>query len=114
MPRHELTSKDSRCLIPPNTTPFDLLKPQAQDFHHHQRGEVMSNEIDQIQSPNDCRLIQVHEVRKRLGGVSAMWLHRHQNDLPQSIKIGGRRFWFEAEIASYISSLSAFRDSVHE
>ena len=71
----------------------------------------MSNNDYQPKSRDETRLIQIHELRKRLGGVSAMWLHRHQNQLPVPFKIGGRRFWREDEVEAYIQTISAVRKS---
>jgi predicted DNA-binding transcriptional regulator AlpA len=55
------------------------------------------------------RLIQQAAVRTRLGNVSPMWLHRHREELPTPILIGGRRFWVEAEIEEFINRLTSAR-----
>ena len=38
-----------------------------------------------------------------------MWLHRHRDELPIPIIIGGRRFWIESEFDTYFKSLSLSR-----
>lgn len=54
-------------------------------------------------------LIQSIGLRKRLGGVSAMWLHRHQDELPVPVRIANRRFWVLSEVENYIQKLTAAR-----
>ena len=55
------------------------------------------------------RLIQQKKIRKKLGDVSPMWLHRHKGKLPKPILIAGRRFWLEEEVDAYIERLSTER-----
>ena len=56
-------------------------------------------------------LIKASELRRKLGGVSNMFLWRHVLDgkLPTPIKIGSRRFWFTSEIDSFLAERSAAR-----
>lgn len=69
----------------------------------------MQNESEHEMPPVGERLIRPKEVRKKLGGPSDMWLHRHQRELPIPIKISGRRFWIEREIDQYIAARAAAR-----
>lgn len=69
----------------------------------------MPNETNQNFRSNSTHLIQAQELRKRLGGVSAMWLYRHRDKLPKPCMIGGRRFWLDDEVETGIRLLSAVR-----
>lgn len=56
-------------------------------------------------------LITSKEVKRRLGGVSDMTIHRwrERGILPDPVKIGARNFWREADIVA-VQSGSASND----
>lgn len=53
-------------------------------------------------------LLNAPSVRERLGGISDMTLYRHLNNpdlsFPKPLYINTRRYWREADLASWIDS----------
>jgi predicted DNA-binding transcriptional regulator AlpA len=51
------------------------------------------------------------QVRRRYGGVSAMWLYRRGADpeFPQPMRIGRRKFWRRADLVAYEQKLASMK-----
>ena len=69
----------------------------------------MANKDQQLPADQPPTLIQVREIRRRLGNISAMWLRRHEHELPVPIRIGKRRYWVESEFVNYVERLKELR-----
>jgi predicted DNA-binding transcriptional regulator AlpA len=62
-----------------------------------------------MQSEDDV-LMRTADLRKRYGGVSAMWVERRLSDdptFPKPIYIASRRFWRLAQLVAWETSKAA-------